>query len=50
MLAVELLRHGHDPLDGEIPHRPADELVLFREVVVRRHASDRASSAISLTP
>ena len=28
----------------------ADELVLFREVVVRRHASDRASSAISLTP
>ena len=36
-LAVELLGNGRDAVDGERPHRVAEELVLGREVEI--HAS-----------
>jgi hypothetical protein len=52
VLAIELLRYGGDPLLGELPDGPAQELVLIREVEVhpRYDESRRASSARSRTP
>ena len=50
LLAVELLGDRRDPLERELPHRVAEQLVLGLEVEVHGEASACASSTISRTP
>ena len=49
LLAVQLLRHGRNPLACECPDSGADQLVLLAEVEVQPESAV-ASSTMSRTP